>query len=154
MAPSMASAGIMRAQSEDVEGLALLARKAYAHYIPVINAIPVPMSADYGAMVRDHEVWVVSSNGGLCASLVLILALDHLLIESIAVDPEHQGNGYGRKLLDWSRHRAVAHSREEIRLYTNVLMTGNRAWYKRAGFTETHEEQRGDKRIVHMRLSL
>ncbi|WP_269584746.1 GNAT family N-acetyltransferase [Roseibium sp. Sym1] len=142
------------ARPEDAPALKALADRAYAHYIPVIDAIPAPMQADYAEMVRDHEVWTIRSNGALSASLVLINRDDHLLIESIAVDPDSQGRGYGRRLLDWSRRRAVVLGQTDLRLYTNVLMTDNRAWYRRAGFAETHEEQRGDKRIVHMRLTL
>ena len=146
--------GLTRATPEDATDLKVLAERAYAHYVPIINAVPVPMLADYAASVRDHEVWTLRPDGALSASLVLIHGGDHLLIESIAVDPESQGKGYGRLLLDWSRQRAAALGLDDLRLYTNVLMTDNRAWYARAGFTETHEEQRGDKRIVHMRLCL
>ncbi|MGX1499210.1 N-acetylglutamate synthase-like GNAT family acetyltransferase [Labrenzia sp. MBR-25] len=143
-----------RAAPGDADAMAELARRAYAHYIPVINAVPVPMTADYAAHIRDDDVWVLRSGTGLAASLVLIRHPGHLLIESIAVDPDEQGKGRGRQLLDWTRQRATDFGLSEIRLYTNVLMTKNRAWYQRAGFTETHEEQRGDKRIVHMRSLL
>jgi ribosomal protein S18 acetylase RimI-like enzyme len=149
-----APAGLRRARPEDAPCLKALADRAYAHYIPIMNAVPAPMLADYAEMVRNHEVWTFRPDGALRGGLVLINVDDHLLIESIAVDPDSQGKGYGRLLLDWSRHRAVLLGHSEIRLYTNVLMDSNRAWYKRAGFCETHEEQRGDKRIVHMRLGL
>jgi len=148
----------VRAMPQDADGLSALARRAYQHYVPILNAVPVPMSADYAAHVRNHEVWVLPSgprrDGLPGASLVLIANPDHLMIESIAVDPAEQGKGHGRMLLDWARQRARDLKLPEIRLYTNVLMTQNRAWYKRAGFAETHEELRGDKRIVHMRLVL
>jgi len=154
MTQTSTPAGFTRAEPEDAEALLELARRSYEIYVPVIKAIPLPMSADYGAMVRDHEVWIIRSQGAIAASLVLIHEPDHLMIESIAVDPDHQGSGYGRELLDWAGRRAEALNLPEMRLYTNFLMTRNRAWYKRAGFTETHIEQRGDKRVVHMRRPL
>jgi len=154
MTSGSAPAGLVQAEPADVPGLKVLAERAYGHYIPVIQAVPAPMEADYAAMVRDHEVWTIRGNDALRASLVLIAGDDHLLIESIAVEPSEQGMGTGRLLLDWARQRALALGHRELRLYTNVLMSDNRAWYKRAGFTETLEEQRGDKRIVHMRLAL
>jgi len=154
MGGNEAPGGLTRARPGDVPGLSDLAHRAYARFIPVMNAVPAPMSADYGDLVRDHEVWVLRSGDVLSASLVLIAAKDHLLIESITVDPDCQGNGQGRLLLDWSRRRAADLGYDEIRLYTNILMTENRAWYRRAGFAETHEEQRGDKRVVHMRQRL
>lgn len=119
-----------------------------------MNAIPVPMSADYSTMIREHEVWVLRDGDTIVASLVLIWRPDHLLLESVAVDPDSQGSGYGRKMLDWALKRAREAPVPEIRLYTNILMVENRDWYLRAGFVETHEEQRGDKHIVHMSYRL
>ncbi|MBN9673058.1 GNAT family N-acetyltransferase [Roseibium aggregatum] len=139
---------------DDAGKLTDLARRAYAHYIPVLNAVPLPMTADYGALIRDHDVWVIRTEGRIAASLVLVHLDDHLLIESIAVDPQSQGRGFGRKLLGWSIRRTRDAGLPEIRLYTNILMTSNRDWYGRQGFEETHREQRGDKRIVHMRKTL
>lgn len=154
MDASSGPSGLVRAKSGDAGALRELARRAYQHYIPVIGAVPVPMTADYAAHVRNDEVWVLRSGNALAASLVLIRQPDHLLIESIAVDPAKQGKGHGRQALDFAQRRAADLELVDIRLYTNVLMHENRAWYQRAGFTETHEEQRGDKRIVHMRLTL
>ncbi|WFE90067.1 GNAT family N-acetyltransferase [Roseibium porphyridii] len=131
-----------------------MAHRAFEHYVPVMNAIPVPMSADYSAMIREHEVWVLRDGHTIVASLVLIWRSDHLLLESVAVDPGSQGSGYGRKMLDWALKRAREAPVPEIRLYTNILMVENRDWYLRAGFVETHEEQRGDKHIVHMSYRL
>jgi N-acetylglutamate synthase-like GNAT family acetyltransferase len=142
----------VRATSEDARALQDLANKSYETFIPVMGAIPAPMLADYDEMVRANEVWIHRTETTLTASLVLIRQEDHLLIESIAVDPDHQGKGHGQLLLNWARRRAKEIGFSELRLYTNVLMTRNRAWYQRAGFTEMHEEQRGDKHIVHMHL--
>lgn len=151
---SEAPAALSRATPADAQGLANLARRSYEVYLPIIHAIPAPISADYGALARNHEVWILRSGAAIAASLVLIRREDHLLIESIAVDPDHQGKGYGRQLLEWAGERAEASGLSELRLYTNVLMTNNRDWYRRAGYLEMHEEQRGDKRIVHMRRQL
>jgi GNAT superfamily N-acetyltransferase len=152
MSPNPAPVDPVRATPEDARALQSLANKSYEIFIPVMDAIPAPMLANYAELVQAHEVWTLRNGSALTASLVLIQQEDHLLIESIAVDPDHQGKGYGQLLLNWARYRAEEMGLSELRLYTNVLMTRNRAWYKRAGFSETHVEQRGDKHIVHMRL--
>ena len=141
---------LARARPDDEEALSALARKAYEHYIPILKAVPLPMTADYGAMIRDHETWTLRSGSHLVGSLVLIHEEDHLMIESVAVAPDTQGNGFGRQLLAFAEERAQAEGYADLRLYTNALMTENRAWYRRIGFIETGEEQRGDKRVVHM----
>ncbi|MEP4766551.1 MAG: GNAT family N-acetyltransferase [Roseibium sp.] len=89
------------ASLSDAEAVRQLAERAYASYIPVMNARPLPMDADYAEMIETGEVWLVrSGNKDLSASLALTLQPDHLVIYSIAVDPAAQGAGYGRKLLD------------------------------------------------------
>ncbi|MEM8700731.1 MAG: GNAT family N-acetyltransferase [Pseudomonadota bacterium] len=138
-----------RAKPDDAQALTELARRAYERFIPVMNAVPLPMTADYSALIGKADVWVLRSTAGIGASLVLVPQEDHLLIESIAVDPDRQGEGLGRQMLQWAHERARDLGFQELRLYTNVLMHENRAWYKRAGWTELSEEQRGDKRIVH-----
>ncbi len=143
-----------RARPEDAPDLTELARRAYERFIPIMNAVPLPMTADYAALIENADVWVIRGAAGIGASLVLVPGGDHLLIESIAVDPDRQGEGLGRLLLHWAHERARELGFEELRLYTNVLMHENRAWYKRAGYTELHEEQRGDKRIVHFAYRL
>nr|WP_319384929.1 GNAT family N-acetyltransferase [uncultured Roseibium sp.] len=143
-----------RARAEDASALTELARRAYERFIPIMNAVPLPMTADYAALIGNADVWVVRGTAGIGASLVLVPEDDHLLIESVAVDPDRQGEGLGWKMLHWAYARARDLGFDELRLYTNVLMHENRAWYKRAGWTELHEEQRGDKRIVHFAYRL
>jgi GNAT superfamily N-acetyltransferase len=152
MSPIPAPVDPIRATPEDARALQSLANKSYEIFIPVMDAIPAPMLADYGELIRFHEVWTLRNGSALTASLVLMQQEDHLLIESTTVDPDHQGKGYGQFLLNWARCRAEEMGHSELRLYTNVLMARNRAWYQRAGFSDTHEEQRGDKHIVHMQL--
>lgn len=143
-----------RARAKDAPALTELARRAYERFIPIMNAVPLPMTADFAALIGNADVWVVRSADGISASLVVVPQGDHLLIESIAVDPDRQGEGLGRQMLHWAHERARDLGFDELRLYTNVLMHENRAWYKRAGWTELHEEQRGDKRIVHFAYRL
>lgn len=154
MDPNEAGKDPERARPEDATDLTELARRAYERFIPIMNAVPLPMTADYAALIGNADVWVVRSATGIGASLVLVPQDDHLLIESVAVDPDRQGAGLGRQMLHWAYKRARDLGFQELRLYTNVLMHENRAWYKRAGWTELCEEQRGDKRIVHFAYRL
>jgi ribosomal protein S18 acetylase RimI-like enzyme len=60
----------------------------------------------------------------------------HLLVYSIAVLPSEQGLGHGSALLDFADRCAVALGLGAIRLYTNVRMEKNIAFYRRHGYTE------------------
>ncbi|MXN65226.1 GNAT family N-acetyltransferase [Stappia sp. GBMRC 2046] len=141
--------GLRLAMPEDAQAISNLAKAAYERYVPVMNAIPLPMSADYSAHIADDTVLVLDGGDGLDASLVLMERSDHLYIWSIAVCPKAQGKGLGGKLMSHCEALARGKGLSEIRLFTNVFMRENQAWYRRQGFVETGEEQIGDKRIVH-----
>lgn len=125
-----------------------LAESAYAVYVPRIGLRPAPMDADYGELVERGQVTVAEVDGAMAGALILVPAADHLLIENVAVAPEHQGEGIGGLLMRLAEERARAAGIGELRLYTHRLMTENRDWYARLGYEETgREEQDGFDRV-------
>ncbi|MGH6923461.1 MAG: GNAT family N-acetyltransferase [Propylenella sp.] len=60
-----------------------------------------------------------------------------LLIFSVAVAPERQGEGLGLKLLEFAEDVARERGCGELALYTNARMMRNIALYRRFGFAET-----------------
>jgi ribosomal protein S18 acetylase RimI-like enzyme len=63
---------------------------------------------------------------------------DAYFIDNIAVDPEHQGQGFGRYLIEYAATEARRLRLPTVRLHTNVAMTENLAIYTHIGFIETH----------------
>ena len=82
--------------------------------------------------------------------MVLEPAVDHMLINSVAVDPSEQGKGYGRRLMDLAESETRRLELPEIRLYTNERFTKNRAIYRRLGYRETHFAELAGRRAVYM----
>ena len=121
---------------------------AYERWIPVLGGRPIPMDADYATLVADGKVLVVAAAGALAAVLVLEQHDDHLLLENVAVDPAAQGSGLGSRLLAHVEDEARARALPEVRLYTNVLMASNIAWYERHGFVRTSEDGTPPRRRV------
>jgi ribosomal protein S18 acetylase RimI-like enzyme len=106
------------------------------------------MTADYNAVVQDKDAWVAELGGTLVGLLVLDLRDDHVLLENVAVAPAVQNLGIGGLLLDVADERARAAGLPEVRLYTNVAMTENIAYYTRRGYHETgRATQDGFRRI-------
>ena len=128
---------VRRAAPADAPAMRRLVELAYAHYVARIGKRPGPMDEDYAEVVRAGHAWVAEREGALAGVLVLIPAPDHLLIENVAVDPARWGQGVGRRLLDFAEEYAGAAGLPELRLYTNALMTENRAYYARRGYRET-----------------
>ena len=112
------------------------------------------MLADYTAVIAQHQVWVVEDGGELVGGLVLIPSGDHLLLDNIAVHPEHQGRGVGRALLELADTQARAQGYGELHLYTHETMTENIALYTRLGWSETHRGQQAGYSRVFMRKPL
>lgn len=141
-----------RAHAADLDELREIAAAAYAVYTPRIGRPAAPISADYAGAIGRDEAWVAVEDGEILGLLVLIARPDHLLLENVAVRPSLQGRGVGSALLDLADREAARLGLAEIRLYTNVVMTENLAWYPRHGYAETHRaEQDGYQRVFFSR---
>jgi PPOX class probable F420-dependent enzyme len=122
----------------DVTALRELAAAAYQPYVRRIGRKPAPMEADYQAAVGHGEVWVATCDAQLVGLIVLIEKAGYLLLENVAVAPAAQGKGIGTRLLALAEDQAARLGLTQIRLYTNVAMTENLAFYPRHGYRETH----------------
>jgi GNAT superfamily N-acetyltransferase len=129
---------IRKASPADVPRIEAIAAAAYAPYTPRIGRPPAPVTADYGGAAARGEVWVAEADGTITGLLVLVARPDHLLLENVAVDPAAQGTGVGTRLLAEAEEHALRLGLPEVRLYTNVAMTENLAYYPRRGYVETH----------------
>jgi len=110
---------------------------AYSSYLPLLGTMPLPVTADHAAAIARGQVWLVRDGGVDTGLMVLEAAADHLMIESLALLPDHQGRGLGRWMLGFAEQRARDAGASELRLYTNALMARNIAIYGQAGFVET-----------------
>lgn len=141
---------IRRASADDIETIAALTNAAYAKYVPRLGRKPLPITADYRKVLEDHDVWVVCLSQAPVGVVVLTLEPEAMLVYSVAVDPEQQGRGLGRRLLMWAEQQALDQDREVIRLYTNARMQENIALYRRLGYEETGREPYAGSTLVHM----
>ncbi len=123
----------------DAAAVQALTRAAYAQWVPVIGREPKPMSADYHAAIRDHRIDLLHIEDRLAALIETIPETDHLLIENLAVAPDFQHRGLGRRLLAHAEQAAAAQGYKTIRLYTNKLFAANVLLYRHLGYTIDRE---------------
>lgn len=141
------------ARPEDAVAMARLAKAAYEPYVQRIGRQPAPMTADYTRVVAEGGSWVAERDDRLVGLLVLAPAKDHLSLENVAVAPDAQGLGVGRRLLRLAEEQARAECLPEIRLFTNEAMTENLAFYPRHGYRESHRAtQDGYRRVFFTKL--
>ncbi len=145
---------LRRAEPTDASALASCVDAAYRHYIPRIGKPPGPMLADYAEEIARHQVWVAEAEQQIIGGLVLMAETDYLLLDNIAVHPDHQGRGVGRALLELAEAEALSQGYRELRLYTHETMTENIALYTRTGWVETHRGYQAGYARVFMRKQL
>ena len=129
-------AAIRLAVSGEADAVRFLVRAAYAHYVPRLGREPSPMGEDYDRRIAMDQVWVLEEQGELVGVVSLTQRPGSFLLQNIAVAPEAQGKGYGRRLIAFAEEQARERGFTELRLYTNVLMVENIALYHHLGFRE------------------
>ncbi len=145
---------LRRATDADARTIHDLVHAAYAGYIPRLGRKPAPMLTDQVTAIRTHEVWVLTDGQRIVGVIELIPRDDHLWIDNVAIEPERQGSGLGRRLLLHAEDRARALGVGEIRLATNERFVANIAMYERIGYVETQREPAGGTNVVHFRKPL
>lgn len=140
-----------RATPEDSVAARALVRAAYAPWVAVVGREPGPMRDDYEALTAAGAVWMDESGEAL---RVLLEKDGALLLDNIAVSPDAQGRGLGRRLVAFAAEEARRRGLPAVTLYTHVRMETNIALYAHLGFRETHRAHEGGFDRVYMRLDL
>jgi len=140
-----------RAVVADAPRVESLSQTAYATFVERIGRKPEPLAVDYGEVIGSSDAWVAElPSGEIVGVLILKPAADHLLIWSVAVAPDQQGGGIGRRLLALAEREALRAGVSEMRLYTNEKMAENIALYERRSYAVTQREVRADRVLIHM----
>lgn len=146
--------GIRKAQPADTPKMKNCVKAAYRHYIARMGKPPGPMLDDYSEVVRKHQAFVAELNGQVVGVLVLILQDEGILLDNFAVPPEYQGQGFGRKLVEFAESEARNQGFSHLDLYTHGCMAENIKMYKRRGYVNTERRTVREYQRVYMRKSL
>lgn len=121
----------------DLIAVEAIVQSAYSHYVERIDRKPGPMLDDYRSLIMDGRLYVIEMQARVSGMLVLIPQDSEILLDNIAVAPEAQGHGLGRKLLKFAEQQALDAGFNSLCLYTNEAMTENIDLYLRIGYVET-----------------
>ncbi|GGO74466.1 N-acetyltransferase [Nonomuraea cavernae] len=135
----------------DLAAVEKLVHDAYEPWVEVVGMRPLPMEADYGVLIAAGRVHVTDPLDGL---VVLVPEDGVLLVENVAVSPERQGRGVGRRLLAFAEEEARRLGLPALRLYTNAKMASNIALYESLGYVVTGRQGIEGRSAVLMRKEL
>ena len=145
---------IRPARPADAAAVAAVVEAAYGHYVERMGRRPAPMDEDYDEVVRTHDARVLVDGERVVGALVLIPQGQGLLLDNVAVHPDYQGRGWGRRLLALAEEEAQRGGATFIWLYTNEKMTEDIALYTSLGYVEIERRTVRGYRRVHMRKEL
>ena len=112
------------------------------------------MVADFVTLIAAGHVIVAEDGDGIKGYMIGWPEADAYFIDNIAVDPEHQGQGLGRYLIEYAATEANRLRLPAVRLYTNAAMTENLAMYAHIGFVETHRAMEDGFQRAYLRWNL
>jgi ribosomal protein S18 acetylase RimI-like enzyme len=141
--------GIRLAEPGDHATVRKIVDAAYEPWAEAIGVRPLPLETDYAELIADRRVHVLE-NGAVDALIVLRPIDGVLVVENLAVRPDRQGRGLGRRLMAFAEFRARSLRLPALRLYTNEKMVSNIGLYESLGYRETGREEVEGRRVVHM----
>lgn len=150
----MSSSPLRRATPDDAKTLTVLTNAAYEKYVPRLGRSPQPMLADYSQMAAEHAIWLLEVANCPAGLLVLMFEPGYVLIYSVAVHPDFQKQGLGKRLLAWAETQAREADLYSLRLYTHEKMVENIILYEKLGYVETGREAYLGGRLVYMEKQL
>jgi GNAT superfamily N-acetyltransferase len=142
-------ADLRRATAADLPSIQGVIAAAYDMYLSRMDKPPAPLLRDYSGAVEAGAIWVA---GNPVVGLISLTSLDDatLLIENVAVHPDQQGTGLGRRLMEFAEQQATELGFTRLALYTNEVMTENQAIYGHLGYRMTSRGIEDGYRRVYM----
>jgi ribosomal protein S18 acetylase RimI-like enzyme len=139
-----------QANEADLPSIRRVIGAAYDKYRGRMDKPPAPLLRDYSRAL--DTMWVTGNP--VIGLISLIPTDDSILIENVAVHPEHQGTGLGRRLMEFAEEHARNLQIQRLWLYTNEVMTENQAIYVHLGYRVTKRLTEDGYRRIYMEKML
>jgi N-acetylglutamate synthase-like GNAT family acetyltransferase len=141
-----------QATEADLPSIQCLIAAAYGKYLSRMDKPPAPLLRDYRPAIENGAIWLEGSP--VIGLISLSQADDVILIENVAVHPDQQGSGVGRRLMEFAEQYARNRQIRRLALYTNEVMTENQAIYTHLGYQVTSRRTDDGYRRIYMEKNL
>lgn len=116
---------------------------------------PAPMTDDYNQVVLRNTVWVADDGLGIQGVVELEETDFGLLTKNMAVDPDFQKQGLGRRLLKQAEQLARDAGHDMLYIYISEAMVENLVFYLDHGYEECERRlEQGVYRRIYLRKAL
>lgn len=89
--------------------------------------------------LAQHGGAVARIDGSAVGALRFVIEPRQLHVRRVAVDPQRQGGGVGRALMEWAHGHARALGKQEVHLGVRAQLPGNRRFYEGLGYEVIRE---------------
>jgi len=145
---------IRQAHAEDAEVLRLIAQKAFSHYVACMGKQPAPMLANFDYHLRFDRCMIAEMNSLPVGYAILQFSDAEPLMDTLAVLPEYQRQGVGRRLMQESERVIREKGFSSYQLYSNIHMTETINWYLKCGFQKQKQITEDGFERVYLRKPL
>ncbi|WP_133491233.1 MULTISPECIES: GNAT family N-acetyltransferase [Alcanivorax] len=143
------------ARRQDAAAISRCVLRAYQHFVPRMGRPPAPMTDDYNQVVLRNIVWVADDGLGIQGVVELEETDVGLLTKNMAVDPDFQKQGLGRRLLKQAEQLARDAGHDMLYIYISEAMVENLVFYLDHGYEECERRlEQGIYRRIYLRKTL
>lgn len=142
------------AQRRDAGPIARVVMRAHQSYVARMGIPPAPMRDDYKAVIDKRQVWLAQHGWTLVGVIEVEPARDGLTIHNVAVDPDFQGRGTGRRLLEIADDLARREGCDQVLVYVNEAMVESKVFYEKHGYREYDRHEESGYRRIYLRKTV
>jgi ribosomal protein S18 acetylase RimI-like enzyme len=143
---------LRQATEADLPVIQRVIAAAYDKYRSRMDKPPAPLLRDYRPAIESGTIWVT---GNPVTGLISLSQIDDvILIENVAVHPDQQGRGLGRRLMEFAEDHARKRQIRRLALYTNEVMTENQEIYAHLGYRVCSRRTENGYRRIYMEKTL
>lgn len=143
---------LRQATEADLPSIQGVIAAAYDKYLSRMDKPPAPLLRDYRPAIERGTIWVA---GKPVTGLISLSQVDDtILIENVAVHPDQQGRGLGRRLMEFAEDHARKRQVRRLALYTNEVMTENQEIYAHLGYQVSSRRTENGYRRIYMEKTL
>jgi ribosomal protein S18 acetylase RimI-like enzyme len=143
---------LRQATEADLPSIQGVIAAAYDKYLSRMDKPPAPLLRDYRPAIERGTIWVA---GKPVTGLISLSQVDDtILIENVAVHPDQQGRGLGRRLMEFAEDHARKRQVRRLALYTNEVMTENQEIYAHLGYQVSSRRTENGYHRIYMEKTL